>query len=345
MWIIAVRDRMFMKKKLAFKLILLGFLCVVFACVVSMAIDPYNVFHWSNARDNGVEPNKNYVKTQYVLHHPDRYDTFIFGNSRVGSIDAAKIADTCYNMYYSEGLPAEHYENLKAFVTAGIDVKTVYIGIDDVTCFVDPSIHDDQLIRRPFRAGEPRIGFWLDYLDPSVALLSLETISAYSGEEPGFRDRLYSTGNYYLDTSLTPESLELEEWPNYFEWYGEEALEDIREIRSFCDANGIELIVFANPEYERRFGEAVEYGYLDFLSKLAEITDYYCFCGYNNVTLDMGNFHDISHYRQNVGDLMIQVMKGQTGEDDLQTLQAQGFGRYVTAGNVEEVISNLRGVE
>lgn len=336
-----------MKKKLAFKLVLLGFLCAAFACGVSMAIDPYNVFHWSNARDNGVEPNKNYVKTQYVLHNPDKYDTFIFGNSRVGSIDAAKIADTCYNMYYSEGLPAEHYENLKAFAAAGVDIKTVYLGIDDVTCFVDPSIHDDQLIRRPFRAEEPEIGFCLDYLDPSVALQSLETIGAYTGEEPGFGERLYSTGNYYLDTSLTSESLELEEWPDYFEWYGEGALEDIRELKKFCDANEIELVVFANPEYERRFREAVEEGYLDFLTQLAEVTDYYCFCGINNVTLDMANFHDISHYRQNVGDLMIQVMKGEG--DDLRTLRAQGFGRYVTAGNVkevmEEITGNLYGVE
>lgn len=334
-----------MKKKLALKLILLGFLCVVFACGVSMLIDPYNVFHWGRARDNGVEPNKNYVKTQYVLHHPEQYDTFIFGNSRVGSIDASKIGNTCYNMYYSEGLPAEHYENLKAFVAAGVDVKTVYLGIDDVTCFVDSALHDDQLIRRPFRAEEPGIVFLADYLDPSVALQSLETIAAYTGEEPGFQERLYSTGNYYLDTDLTAESLEQEEWPNYFEWYGEGALEDIRELKNYCDANEIELIVFANPEYERRFREAVEEGYLDFLRELAGITDYYCFCGYNDITTDMSNYHDISHYRQSVGDLMIQVMKGEDGGETLQSLQAQGFGRYVTAANVEEVIENLKGIE
>ena len=53
-----------MKKKLAAKLCLLGLLCVAFVCGVSIAIDPYNVFHWSSVRDNGVEPNKNYVKTQ-----------------------------------------------------------------------------------------------------------------------------------------------------------------------------------------------------------------------------------------------------------------------------------------
>ena len=50
-----------MKKKLAAKLCLLGLLCVAFVCAVSMTIDPYNVFHWSSVRDNGVEPNKNCV--------------------------------------------------------------------------------------------------------------------------------------------------------------------------------------------------------------------------------------------------------------------------------------------
>ena len=144
---------------------------------------------------------------------------------------------------------------------------------------------------------------------------------------------------------MTAESLELEEWPNYFAWYGEGAIEDIRELKNFCDTNEIELIVFVNPEYERRFDEAVEQGYLDFLKELAGITDYYCFCGYNDITTDMANFHDISHYRQSVGDLMIQVMKGESQGETLQTLQAQGFGRYVTAANAEEVIENLKGIE
>lgn len=364
------RNGVNMKKKLAAKLCLLGLLCAAFACAVSMGIDPYNVFHWGNARDNGVEPNKNYVKSQYVIHNPDRYDTFIFGNSRVGSLDAAKVSDRCYNMYYSEGLPAEHYENLTAFLDAGVDVKTVYLGIDDVTCFVDPAIHNDQLIRRPFRAGEAGILFWADYLDPSVALRSLETICAYTGEEPGFRERLYSTGNYYLDTQLTEESLAQEEWPDYFEWYGEGAIEDIRKVKNLCEENGIELIVFVNPEFYVRWEEALTHGYLEFLRQLAQITDYYSFCGYNSITVAMENFHDVSHYKQNVGDSMIYIMR-QTGAEDaggeeeletesgsgrkaavqeeweslMENLRMEGFGRYVTAEDVQAYLADLAGAE
>lgn len=346
-----------MKKKLAAKLCLLGMLCAVFVCAVSVAIDPYNVFHWRNARDNGVEPNKNYVKTQYVLHNPEKYDTFIFGNSRVGSLDAAQVSGTCYNMYYSEGLPAEHYENLAAFMEAGVEVKKVYLGIDDVPCFVDPAIHDGQLIRQPFRAGEPGIVFLKDYLDASVALQSLETICAYTGEEPGFQERLYSTGNYYLDTQLTEESLAQEEWPDYFEWYGEGALADIGRVKKLCEENGTELVVFVNPEFYVRWEEAVARGYLGFLEQLAQVTDYYSFCGYNSVTVDMENFHDISHYKQSVGDYMICIMEqgngltaeGISGGDEVrqraEALRLEGFGRYVTAGNVREYLEDLQGTE
>lgn len=358
-----------MKKKLAAKLCLLGLLCVAFVCAVSMTIDPYNVFHWNNARDNGVEPNKNYVKTQYVLHNPEKYDTFIFGNSRVGSLDAAKISDTCYNMYYSEGLPAENHENLQAFLDAGVPVKRIYLGIDDVSCFVDPALHNDQLIRRPFRAGESGLLFLRDYLDASVALQSLETIRAYTGEEPAFQERLYSTGNYYLDTQLTEESLAQEEWPNYFAWYGEGALADIEKLRKLCEENAIELIVFVNPEFYVRFEEAVERGYLDFLEQLAQITDFYSFCGYNSVTQETANFHDISHFKQEVGDIMIYIMEQERRKEggrenwqpeepqnwsamfdaeqrqSIEALRQEGFGRYVTAETIQEYLEALQDAE
>ena len=329
-----------MKKKLAWKLILLGILCMAFAAGVSVGIDPYNVFHWRAVRDNGVEPNHNYIKTQYVINNPDRYNMFIFGNSRVGFMDAAKIMDgNCYNMYYSEGLPKEHYENLLAFLEAGVQVDRVYLGVDDVTCFADPALHDDQLIRRPFRANETKLAFLWDYMDPSVALQSLETSLSYKGTED-IGARLYSTGNYHLETLMTEENLLKEEWPGYFEWHGEGAIEDIRQIVTLCRQEGIELVVFVNPEHQARFDDAVKRGYLDFLRQLADVTDYYSFCGYNAVTTDMWYFHDISHYRMEAGDLILSVLQAEPIDP---ALQSEGFGQYVSKETVDAYIEGLQG--
>ena len=116
-------------------------------------------------------------------------------------------------------------------------------------------------------------------------------------------------------------------------------MEDIAQIVALCEEKQIELVVFVNPEYQVRFEEALANGYTDFLRGLAEITDYYSFCGINSVTTDMQNFHDISHYRMEVGDKMLAVMQGDEIDADLV---AEGFGQYVTKENVEVYISTLQ---
>ncbi|MBR1657911.1 MAG: hypothetical protein IJ697_05540 [Synergistaceae bacterium] len=54
-------------------------------------IDPFNVFHVENMRFTGVAANDHYIKTQHILNHPDRYNSFMLGSSRVGAIHTDKI--------------------------------------------------------------------------------------------------------------------------------------------------------------------------------------------------------------------------------------------------------------
>lgn len=66
--------RRFLRKIAPFVIFIL-----ILELVIPMAVDPYNVFHWQKIRDNGVEPNSNYIKMQYILHNPDKFDSFLFG--------------------------------------------------------------------------------------------------------------------------------------------------------------------------------------------------------------------------------------------------------------------------
>ena len=104
--------RRFLRKIAPFVIFIL-----ILELAIPMAVDPYNVFHWQKIRDNGVEPNSNYIKMQYILHNPDKFDSFLFGSSRTGFVDVENIPDgKWYNMSYSEGLPAEHLENWSAWM-------------------------------------------------------------------------------------------------------------------------------------------------------------------------------------------------------------------------------------
>src|SRR5512137_332709 len=74
-------------------------------------IDPYGLFR-KNFKYQFVEPNRNFIKARYVGEHPERYDCFVFGSSRVNSVDVRKIRDyRGYNMTYNHGLPGDHLCN------------------------------------------------------------------------------------------------------------------------------------------------------------------------------------------------------------------------------------------
>lgn len=48
--------------------------CVLITIMIPVSIDPYNVFHVNHVRDNGIEPNKNYIKMSYILENPDIFE-------------------------------------------------------------------------------------------------------------------------------------------------------------------------------------------------------------------------------------------------------------------------------
>ena len=104
-------------KKLIWKVIMFAVLNVAFATILSVAVDPFNVFHYNSIRNYGVEPNKNYIKTKYVIDNPAKFDGFLFGASRVGAIYVDKIKNCrLYNMTYPNGTPQEHLETLSTFL-------------------------------------------------------------------------------------------------------------------------------------------------------------------------------------------------------------------------------------
>src|SRR5947209_1545442 len=80
-----------------------------------------------------IQPNLNFVKTSFILNNPDKFDSFIFGSSRIGVLKPSKIKNmNCYNMMYPQGIPKEHLENIKLFLKKKIKIKNLLIGLDEL---------------------------------------------------------------------------------------------------------------------------------------------------------------------------------------------------------------------
>ena len=189
-------------KKFVVKIITF-FLALLLTCAgLVYFIDPYNVFHPFNIRDNGVEPNKNYIKMKYILANPGKFDALLFGSSRVGTIHTDTIeGERCYNMTYSKGLPCEHLANLKTLVNSESKPSKVYIGLDSQSYTTNPRPHNNDQQRSPYEyyISNPK-DFWSLYINPTEAVESLFSVTLASSRSKAdvFVDAFYS-GGWFMD--------------------------------------------------------------------------------------------------------------------------------------------------
>jgi len=336
-------------KKFFFKFFLLSFPLIIFVLFYSIVIDPFNVFHYKDIRDNGIAPNQNYIKMRHILDNPALFDSFLFGNSRVGFINVASIPGLrCYNMTYSQGLPREHKENLEVMIKKNIIPAVVLIGLDDIGCYTNPKTHHNQLLRMPYPADAVKnhaayYKFLMKYLAPSDMLESIKILISYkinNGKDTTYIKQFNENGGMWIETMINNVDWEnISVYSPPFHDYGiDNVIADIRSIIDLCNENNIKLILFTNPLHVLTYKQAVKNGYIDFLSRLSEITDYYNFSGINDITTDNDNYWETSHYKNKIGNLIID---GIFNNNTDQKLLSQGFGYHVTDENKKEFIDLL----
>lgn len=250
-------------------------------------------------------------------------------------------------MYYSEGMPAEHIENLKTFVRKGVDVKEVLIVLDNIAPFVDPSMHAEQDIRRPYKDGQIDALFLAHYLNPAKAIKSTSIVSPF---KPGYDNSEYYSKGWIAHLDDADRAIEDDpqahvqkptfdhgKWGEYFKYRGDEAIKELKVLVDFCNENGIKTTVCVCPLYKETYLKSVENGYLDYLAQIAEVTPFYSFTGLNSITENPYYFYENSHYRRMVGDMMIDTIYNANSE-----LADEGFGVYVDSGNSNLYINALK---
>ena len=296
--------------------------------LLSAWIDPFNVFHPLQIRDNGVEVNKNYVKMYYVLHNPDRFDALLFGSSRVGDLHVEKIPDVhCYNMTYPNGLPAEHLQNLQTLFAEGVALRRVYLGVDVLSYTNDPQSHLSSGLHAPYELSQEKpLTFWPMYLDPAVTWKAVVTTMKSHQKKPGYPDYFYAygwnhdygtpAGEHVLNRGTEALVSSVRRMP--------QTLDEIAQIVKLCRENRVEAVETAD--------------YLTFLTRLAAITPYYNFSGHNPVSDNFRSYYDPSHPSAETGDLVLACLGG----DRIDDLYEKGFGWLVNPENVAGLIRLLK---
>jgi hypothetical protein len=273
-------------------------------------------------------------------------NALLFGNSRAGGIDVDKITGFhCYNMTYANGLPIEHYENLELMIYNGIIPELVLMGVDEGCIYETPESHKTELLRMPHPSPSETntkgyIKFLLNYFNPRLLSALPIIITHNNDDEESYRAFFYANGGWVWesDSKFDWETARLV-LPRRRTTRIDEVIKDIKKVIDICDENGIRLIIFTNPIHVFTYKNAVYNGYLDFLYRLSDITEFYNFSGINDVTANNDNYLETSHYKLVVGDMIADALFNNKVDAELLS---QGFGRYVTKENRDGFIQMLK---
>jgi hypothetical protein len=295
--------------------------------------------------------NQHIFNPEYIFRYPNRFDSFIFGSSRTGVIDPAKInTGKFYNMSYSVGLPAQHLAILRAFIQRGIKIKTVIIGLDEFCFNLSPKEHEKQLIRimHPSITGRSLPDIFLTFYFRFPNLFEISNGMKLLLNDEQEKKFLLNENGLYLFWVKKEKTFELlgkplfttdtiQASPNLFnEKLENESFAQIQGLISLAKKNNFALIIFFNPLNNKLY---MEYANSLFPVKLrlASLTDFYDFSGLNSVTLDNLNYYEESHYRYLVGDM---IVKRIFGDGDINV--PEDFGVLVTKKNVNEHIKKQK---
>lgn len=286
--------------------------------------------------------NQHIFNPEYIFQNPKHFDSFLFGSSRMAVIDVAKIMDGhCFNMSYSEGLPGEHLSVVKKFLTTGIKIRSVIIGLEEISFIQPASAHKDQLLRimHPEISGKslPKLFFLYFFRKPEdFELSNLKYRFTQSKKklwlplDSNGRSLWWIREEKMINKTNQPLfSFELKKYSPvvYKPDIVNKAFDDIRELIALSRTHHFSITFFINPMYSQYYLTYAE-GLMPIKEKLAGLTDFYDFSGFNSITTNAMNYYEESHYRYQVGDLIVARIFGGT------TPLPDDFGVLVTRQNV-----------
>lgn len=307
------------------------------------SVDLQGIFR-DDAGTYSTPPNLHFTKVRYLSRHPERFDSFVFGSSRVGNIDVRNIpGGRWYNMTYSEGVPREHLLNIAYMLKSGIKIKNVLIGLDEFSYSINPDSHLNQISRMPYSpvVNQSEVSFYVNYLFrlPNVKVLGehLKIHRGHSGNRLGVF-KLSDTGQSETDTIdrlieadrlkhvrdkkfLVPTHLHLIDTENM-----DGTLKDIHDLLKLAQQHDIKMIIFINPIHQVTYKDIDNNKFFVFKQRLAQITSYYDFSGLHPYTCDNYYFYETSHYRPIIGNKIIARIYGNSRDKE--------FGVLVNSGNI-----------
>ena len=279
-------------KKFILRFIVLVCIFLGIIMFINYKIDCYGIFT-SDYNKVGQETNNNFIKSKYIIENPEKFDSFIFGSSRVEYIPVENLqCGKFYNMIYVQGIPSEWLDTIKTFKENNVNMKNIIIAIDDFSATIFPEEHKNSPNLLSYSDINNNISNIIKYYllknpfdERSKAILKNGRASNVNIEGTGRVVRIDDESFYSSDDHLNKEMFQRPTiLGNYENNRIDEVIREIQEIKKLCNDNNIELTVIFNPLHITTYENQNKEKLSEFKSRLAEIIDYWDFNNINEVT-------------------------------------------------------------
>lgn len=264
--------------------------------------------------------NKPYLKTAYLLENLNKYDTLLFGSSRNSALVETDISPKAYNAYSNFSVIGQHLHALKILLKHKMQLKEVWIGINDFDIWKDPKDFENDYSKRVYHEDlKGVLNFYKLYLFKALDNNDLKIAKGEYRLTPS--NRIYRRD---LNTTLKPELIKKEsslqkkgiKWQKKLTataatllgyqdtpqaYRIDKTIQEIKEIKNLCKKNNIKVNFFFYPAFYKTYLMYNQYKIEEFKRKLVKITDFYDFYKLNKTAFNEIKWRDTSHFLYSVG--------------------------------------------
>ncbi|TLF46701.1 hypothetical protein [Maribacter aurantiacus] len=313
----------FLKKAAFFGLTVLTYFSAT--SIYNYTIDPYGIF--GNRREfRAIRPNEHSLKTNFVLQNPQKFNSFLFSNSKGGVLHVNQLntsEDSWYNMTYSLGTPEEFYNSLVLLLENGVQVNNIILGMDEGVIYERTSSHENDASRKFVNLQEDKIQWEFLFLPISIKKILGADLSKKYIEHDIYTDGNYYAHNAYEADCISHENLELVDFPHAAPIQPldfSSQIEILEKIRSLCGQKGIQLTFLVHPSsFENYVNSTERRMQFEYLLKTLENKGFKLFRPYGAKLMRMSPCYwlDKHHYTQNIGNVILQEYSKNWANDSI----------------------------
>lgn len=323
-------------------------LLLIVNAFINYKYDLYGIFDKDFDKPRFAYINQRYAKMDYLLHEgKGKFDTIIFGSSRSEDMAPSNISNKTYSLTYSSGIPNDYLRDLKTLINNGTKIKTVYLGIDEFDYKKNPLELSSSINYVGYGTFSENLKYKLSLLFRwpgkkgfqymAKTLKDYEII--YYIDKDGSKKRFAKASNNCIDWIKYVHDKKFSEPTGNPEKDARivEVIKEIQEIKSLCDANGIDLEVYFTPTHITTYLSDDINNLNEFKRQLANVTEFKDFSTINFMTVNNCYWHETSHAGHEIVAMVTECLLNKNLDK-----MPEGFCVVVDKGNVEAHLNKMK---